>query len=84
MLTKMARRVAACQPPLIEGSVLAASRVLHALTWREAWAAYKPRVPMAEIAQRAPELAIDYDFTCGVIEDRIAFLARHAGRPLPD
>jgi len=64
--------------------VLAESRGLHALTWREAWAAYEPGVPAAEIAQRVPELAIDYDFTCGVIEDRIAFLARHAGHPLPE
>jgi len=80
----MIGRAVACRPPLIEAPVLAASRVLHALTWREAWAAYEPRVPAAEIAQRAPELAIDYDFTCGAIEDRIAFLARHAGRPLPD
>jgi len=80
----MVPRAVACRPPLIEGPVLAEPGVLHALTWRDAWAAYEPRVPVAEIAQRAPELAIDYDFTCGVIEDRIAFLARHAGRPLPD
>jgi hypothetical protein len=31
-----------------------------------------------------PELALDYDFACRVIADRIAFLARCAGRPLPD
>lgn len=57
---------------------------LHALTWCEAWTAYEPSVPVAELAQRAPELMIDYDFTCRVIRDRIAFLARFAGRPLPD
>jgi hypothetical protein len=57
---------------------------LHALTWCEAWAAYEPSVPAAELAQRAPELMIDYDFTCRVIRDRIVFLARFAGRPLPD
>jgi len=57
---------------------------LHALTWREAWTAYEPKVPAAELARRAPELALDYDFTCRVIEDRVAFLAKHAGRPFPD
>jgi hypothetical protein len=57
---------------------------LHALTWREAWTAYEPKVPAAELAQRAPELALDYDFACRVIADRIAFLARCAGRPFPD
>jgi len=56
----------------------------HALTWRAAWRMYEPYVPAAELAQRAPELAIDYDFTCSVIEDRIAFLARHAGRAMPE
>ena len=56
----------------------------HALTWREAWTAYEPTIPAAELARRVPELAIDYDFTCSVIEDRIAFLARHAGRPMPE
>jgi len=58
--------------------------VLHALTWFEAWwVAYEPKVPAEELAQRAPELVLDYDFTCRVIEDRIAFLARFAGRPFP-
>ena len=57
---------------------------LHALTWREASTAYEPKVPVAERAQRAPELALDYDFGCCVIADRIAFLARCAGRPFPD
>ena len=57
---------------------------LHALTWREAWTAYEPKVPAAELMQRAPELALDYDFACRVIADRIAFLARCAGRPFPD
>jgi hypothetical protein len=56
----------------------------HALTWGEAWLAYEPNVPAGELAQRVPELAIDYDFTCSVIEDRIAFLARHAGRAMPE
>ncbi len=57
---------------------------MHALTWREAWTAYEPKVPAAELAHRAPELALDYDFACRVIADRIAFLARCAGRPFPD
>lgn len=56
----------------------------HALTWRAAWRMYEPKVPPAELAQRVPELAIDCDFTCSVIEDRIAFLARHAGRAMPE
>jgi hypothetical protein len=60
---------------------------LHALTWREAFYLWNGKVPARELdavlAERGPELALEYHFTCCVIEDRIAFLARFAGRPFP-
>jgi hypothetical protein len=60
----------------------------HALSWGEAFYLYQGDTPVCELGavleQRGPELAQAYDFTCGAISDRIAFLARHAGRAMPD
>ena len=91
MMSRIVRRARSGRPPRIEGRYgqirafgCDCGMALHALTWGEAWTAYEPKVPAAELARRASELALDYHFFCCVIEDRIAFLAKHAGRPFPE
>jgi hypothetical protein len=59
-------------------------RGAHSLTWGEVVShVVIEAFAIDEVEQRMVETVLDYDFTCSVIEDRIALLARYAGLPFP-
>ena len=56
----------------------------HALTFHEAVALHQEAGGLGDDADKiAWIIAGEYEMTCGYIEERIGFLARHAGSKFP-